>query len=65
MIGFFCQEMGFNGVIVIDVFNMKVIVDYFGQEEVVVMVIKVGVDIVLMFVLVIFLKEEQKYVCVI
>lgn len=42
------EELGFQGVIVTDSFEMKAIKDHFGEEEAVVQSIQAGADIILM-----------------
>lgn len=46
--GLLREEMGFNGIIVTDAFNMKAIADHFSNEEAIVMAIKAGADMILM-----------------
>ena len=46
--GLLREEMGFNGVVVTDAFNMKAIADHFDEKEAVTLAINAGADIILM-----------------
>lgn len=46
LIGLLCEEMGFEGLIIIDGIEMKVIYDNYGIIEVILKIVNVGVNLV-------------------